>query len=76
LEKIVFHKVADIAKLSNREIEIMIMLYKNHNAQMIADELVVARSTVNSHIKHIYMKLAVHSRIELVNLVDRTKADM
>jgi LuxR family maltose regulon positive regulatory protein len=36
------------------------------SAPGIAEELVIAVSTVRSHIKHIYGKLDVHSRYEAV----------
>jgi DNA-binding CsgD family transcriptional regulator len=53
----------------------MAMLYHNQNPQNIADVLVIGRSTVNSHIKHLYAKLSIHSRLDLMRRIDQYKAD-
>ena len=55
-----------IERLSPREMEVLRLLVTNLNTSEIANELVVSVSTVRSHIKSIYSKLAVHSRHEAV----------
>jgi len=70
-----FAKASAAAGLSPRESEIMAMLYHNQNPQNIADVLVIGRSTVNSHIKHLYAKLSIHSRLDLMRRIDQYKAD-
>jgi LuxR family maltose regulon positive regulatory protein len=52
--------------LSARELEVLRLLRTNLSSSEIAEELFIARSTVRSHIKSIYGKLAVHSRREAV----------
>jgi LuxR family maltose regulon positive regulatory protein len=56
--------------LSERELEVLWLLQTNLSTPEIADELVIAVSTVRTHIKNIYSKLGVHSRTEAV---DRAK---
>ncbi len=51
---------------SERELQVLRMLQSELSAPEIADELVVAVSTVRSHIKSIYSKLDVHSRLEAI----------
>jgi LuxR family maltose regulon positive regulatory protein len=53
-------------KLSSREIEVLRLLQSPLSAEEIADELVISVSTARSHIKSIYAKLGVHSRIEAI----------
>ncbi len=50
--------------LSEREIEVLRYLATGMTNPQIADELVIAVSTVHSHCKSIYSKLSVHSRWE------------
>jgi DNA-binding CsgD family transcriptional regulator len=75
LEEQAFTDAAHIGGLTSREREIMVLLYRNRSAEMIAGELVIAKSTVNSHIKHIYLKFSIHSRQQLASLIDSYKAD-
>jgi LuxR family maltose regulon positive regulatory protein len=53
--------------LSDREIEVLRLLQTNLSSPEIADELVIAVSTVRTHIKNIYSKLGVHSRTQAVD---------
>ena len=55
--------------LSRREEEILGLLLQDMSAGQIEEELAISRSTVKSHIQHIYEKTGVHSRGELKNLV-------
>ena len=42
-----------------------------HDAQYIQDELVISRSTVKTHVRHIYEKCDVHSRSDLMRVLER-----
>jgi LuxR family maltose regulon positive regulatory protein len=53
--------------LSEREIEVLRFLQTNLSTPEIADEMVIAVSTVRTHIKNIYSKLGVHSRTQAVD---------
>lgn len=57
------------AQLTGRESEIASLLLKGMTYKMIAGELHLSENTVKTHIKNIYSKFNVQSRIELVNLV-------
>lgn len=50
--------------LSSRELEVLQFLAIGFNVPEIAPRLSIARSTVRSHIKKIYIKLGVHKRRE------------
>lgn len=52
--------------LSARELEILKLLSHGHSYKMIANKLDVSYSTINSHTKHIYEKLQVHSVVDAV----------
>jgi LuxR family maltose regulon positive regulatory protein len=53
--------------LSERELQVLKLLNSDLSTPEIAQELVVAVSTVRSHVKNIYSKLDVHSRIEAID---------
>ena len=55
-----------VEPLTDREKDVLRLLKTSLSATEIANELVVAPSTVRSHIKSIYGKLAVHRRMEAV----------
>ncbi len=59
--------------LSRREEEILGLLLQGMSAGQIEEELAISRSTVKSHIQHIYEKTGVHSRDELRALVAAPK---
>lgn len=59
--------------LSPRETEVFELLVKGRSAPFIRDELCISLNTVTSHIKHIYTKLGVHTRQELIDLVDQAQ---
>jgi LuxR family maltose regulon positive regulatory protein len=54
------------APLSTREVEVMRLMAVGFSNEQIADELVIALSTVRTHTKHIYRKLGVQGRVRAV----------
>jgi DNA-binding CsgD family transcriptional regulator len=56
-----------VEPLSAREIEVLQMIEQGLSNQEIATRLVVAQSTVKTHINNIYGKLGVQTRIQAVN---------
>lgn len=67
-------ELGKIHRLTPREIEIFALLARGRNGSFIMDHFVVSRNTAKSHIKHIYMKLGVHSQQELIDLVENSKS--
>lgn len=56
--------------LSARETEILEYLARGRSQPYIREELVLSKNTVATHVKHIYQKLNVHSRQELLDLFE------
>jgi len=52
--------------LSNREMEVLMLLSTEMTAAEMAEKLIVAKSTVDTHIKHVYSKLGVNRRLEAI----------
>lgn len=55
--------------LTARETEILVMLAQGRNSKFIENQLFVSYNTVKTHVKHVYMKIGVHSQQELIDLV-------
>ena len=55
--------------VSSREAQIMLLIAQGHSANWIAEDLVISKNTVRSHIRSIYTKLDVHSRRELLDFL-------
>ena len=53
-------------RLSPREREIALMVARGYADKMIAAELGISRWTVSTHLRRVYVKLAVHSRAAMV----------
>ena len=63
--------VASRYGFSAREREVFELWVTGHDAQYIQDELVISRSTVKTHVRHIYEKCEVHSRSDLMRVLER-----
>lgn len=68
-------KVAETYLLSRKETEVLFLLAKGRNAAAIQQALYIAPGTTNTHMRHIYRKLDVHSQQELIELVEATELD-
>lgn len=55
-----------IEPLTERELDVLQRIADGLSTPEIAEELIVAISTVRTHIKNIYGKLAVRNRVEAV----------
>lgn len=62
--------LAGRAALSPREAEVLSYLGRGHGSAFIAEELGISENTVRTHVRHIYEKLGVASREELLALVN------
>lgn len=56
---------------SERETEILGYLVRGRSQPFIQEALYLSKSTVSTHVKHIYKKLDVHSKQELIDLVEK-----
>jgi DNA-binding CsgD family transcriptional regulator len=59
--------------LSDRQFEIFLLIAQGRNAKYIEEKLHISMSTVQTHIRNIYRKLDVHSRQEMLDLIEGTK---
>ena len=57
--------------LSEREVEVMELLAKGRGVSFVAEYLGLSQNTVKAYTKTLYKKLGVHSRDELMNLVEQ-----
>ena len=64
-------EIAETYGLSNRESEILAFALRGRTSERIAQELVISKSTVDTHLRRIYSKCGVHSRQELLDLAER-----
>jgi predicted ATPase/DNA-binding CsgD family transcriptional regulator len=53
--------------LTTREREIAVLVAKGMSHREIAERLVISKRTVDAHVEHIYTKLGISSRVQLVN---------
>jgi DNA-binding NarL/FixJ family response regulator len=57
-------------KLSAREVEVLDFIVRGNSVSGIAQRLTVSENTVRTHYKRIYVKLGVHKRQELLDLIE------
>ena len=55
--------------LTPREAEILALVALGRSAKYISEELTVSYNTTRTHVRHIYEKLNIHSKQELIDLV-------
>lgn len=67
--------VAQEYGLSNRQREVLAMLARGRNGDYITEKLVISPHTTKAHIYNIYQKTGVHSRQELMDLVENAEFD-
>lgn len=59
--------------LSPRETEVFTLWATGHGSKAIEERLVVSSSTVKTHLRHIYDKCDVHSRAEILELLEQAR---
>ena len=62
--------------LSTREAEVLALALKGRSNERIAQELFVAKSTADTHMRRIYAKCGVKGRQELIDLGERTVEEL
>lgn len=66
----VLSRIVTRYKLSARESEVLPLVYKGRTIARIQEELFISAGTVSTHIHHIYKKIGVKNRQELLDLID------
>lgn len=56
--------------LTEREVDIAELIYKGKNNVEICEELVISHNTLKKHLQHIYRKVGVNSRSQLVCILE------
>lgn len=56
--------------LTEREAEVMVLLAKGRTRARIQEELYLSSGTVATHARHIYQKVDVHSKQELLDVIE------
>jgi DNA-binding CsgD family transcriptional regulator len=67
----IINAVAEEFQLSDREREIMALIGQGYSASAVAQRLFISPYTVNTHVQHIYGKLSIHKRSELISYLHR-----
>lgn len=62
--------ISERYELTPRETEVFNLLAKGRSIPFIRDALIISKETAATHAKHVYAKLGVHSRQELIDLID------
>lgn len=57
--------------LTKREREVLEPFVAGRDSGWIREHLGISRDTVNTHLKHIYTKMGIHSKRELIDLVEQ-----
>ena len=61
--------VREFYGLSAREAEVAELIARGNSMAAIAERLVISENTVRTHAKHIYTKLEIHRRQELLDML-------
>lgn len=69
IEKI--HALARAYQLSPREVDVMELWGTGHTSSYIEEQLYIAKSTVKTHLSHIYEKTGTASKEELLQLIEK-----
>lgn len=64
-------EICEEGGLSPRECEVFDLLAKGRSTEVIQKALVISPHTVKAHTVHIYNKLGVHSRQELISMIEQ-----
>lgn len=62
-------QLAEDYGLTKREREVLTYLAQGYSLPFIRNELYIAQSTIDTHVGHIYKKMGIHSREELITMV-------
>ncbi len=72
---VVCNQIIEEFNLSEREGEILKLIARGNTASNVANKLVISPHTVNTHIRHIYDKVNIHKRSELIEYINMRKSE-
>ena len=67
--KVRLSSLASACALTDREVEVLYLLVQGRTNDDIAQNMFISTGTVKTHVYHIYQKLGVHTRKELMALI-------
>lgn len=62
--------LAERAALTPRETDVLGCLAQGRNTQYMAEHLCVSENTVKSHVRNVYQKLGVHSKQDIIDIIN------
>lgn len=62
--------LADSFGLTRREQEVLVLLLKGRSIPYIKETLYISTNTAKTHVRHIYQKMGIHDRQELITLAN------
>ncbi|MDR2672730.1 MAG: helix-turn-helix transcriptional regulator [Coriobacteriales bacterium] len=68
-------QIAEYYGLSSRQSEVLNLLSKGRNTVYVSEKLVISHYTAKAHIYNIYQKIGIHSRQELLDLIEQVELD-
>lgn len=69
-----YREIAREFKLSDRELQIMALLAEGYSRTYIRDSLGVSEGTIKAHASHIYQKIGIHRKDDLLDLVESRRS--
>ncbi|ULG68527.1 response regulator transcription factor [Marinobacterium sediminicola] len=66
-------KYIDLPELTLRQKAILALILAGESNQLIAERLNVTENTIKTHIRHLYSRLGVNSRIECIDRADQMR---
>ena len=63
-------RIAQAHRLTPREVDVAALVLQGYSLKMVAQILYIAEGTVQTHMKNLYRKLGLHSKQELIALVN------
>ena len=68
-------KAIELCALSQREAEVLSLIVRGRSVPHISQRLLISRSTVKTHVTHIYTKLGVSDRQEMIDAIEAISLD-
>ena len=66
-------EIAESHGLTAKETEILVLISKGRTSQRIQEMLGISTGTMNTHMVHIYKKLGIHDRQQLLDMLEETE---